>query len=180
MRYGDFGELLTDPEVLSFFGGPVQIFDHLAAGDSARRSPAIASTSIWAAAISAIGRNFVNLFPLPNQTGPNGSTVFRNYLASSESVARTDYYVTKITQALSDSRQLNFSYSYRKLPSVKGGFPRLAPPFVAQGVWQQQFRSYYARLQHDYTITSTLLNHFNAGFTRSDVANRNYSSSRTG
>ena len=27
MRNGDFGELLTDPYVLQFFGGPVQIFD---------------------------------------------------------------------------------------------------------------------------------------------------------
>ena len=33
------------------------------------------------ARISSIGRNFVNLFPLPNQTGPNGSTVFRNFRA---------------------------------------------------------------------------------------------------
>ncbi len=28
MRSGDFSELLTDPYVLQFFGGPVQIFDN--------------------------------------------------------------------------------------------------------------------------------------------------------
>ena len=31
------------------------------------------------ARISAIGRNFVNLFPLPTQTGPIGFTDFRNF-----------------------------------------------------------------------------------------------------
>ena len=76
MRNGDFGELLTDPYILQFFGGPVQIFDPA--------QPAGARTAIpgnrldqylGGSRISPIGRNFVNLFPLPNQTGPNGSSV---------------------------------------------------------------------------------------------------------
>jgi hypothetical protein len=54
---------------------------------------------------------------------------------------------------------------------VKGGFPRFPEPFVAQGVWNQIFKSYYARLQHDWTLTPTFINHFNAGFSRSDVQN---------
>lgn len=175
MRNGDFGELLTDPEVLRFFGGPVLIFDP--------NQPAGARTAIpgnrldqylGGARISAIGRNFVNLFPLPNQTGPNGSTVFRNYRANTQATSRTDYYVTKITHNLTDRQLLNFSYTFRKLPSVKGGFPRFQEPYVAQGVWDQLFKSYYARLQHDWTLTSSFINHFNAGFSRSDVSNNNF------
>ena len=87
---------------------------------------------------------------------------------------RTNYYVTKITHNLTDRQTLNFSYTFRKLPSVKGGFPRFPEPFVAQGVWNQVFKSYYARSQHDWTLTPTLINHFNAGFSRSDVQNRNF------
>jgi hypothetical protein len=177
MRGGDFGELLTDPYALQFFGGPVQIFDP--------SQPAGVRTAIpgnrldqylGGARISTIGRNFLNLYPLPNQTGPNGSTVFRNFRANTQSTSRTDYYVSKITHNLTDRQSLNFSYTFRKLPSVKGGFPRFSAPFVAQGVWDQLFKSYYARLQHDWTLTGTFINHFNAGFSRSDVSNRNFSS----
>jgi hypothetical protein len=177
MRTGDFGELLTDPYVLQFFGGPVQIFDP--------SQPVGARTAIpgnrldqylGGARISTIGRNFVNLFPLPNQTGPNGSAVFRNFRAMTTTTSRTDYYVSKITHNITDRQSLNFSYTFRKLPSIKGGFPRFTAPFVAAGVWDQLFKSYYARLQHDWTLTGTLINHFNAGFSRSDVSNRNFTS----
>ncbi len=177
MRQGDFSELLTDPAVLQFFGGPVQIFDP---GQPAGSRTAIPGNRLdqylGGARISTIGRNFVNLFPLPNQTGPGGSAVFRNYRAATRATAETNYYVTKITHNLTDRQLLNFSYTFRKLPSVKGGFPRFPEPFVAQGVWDQLFKSYYARLQHDWTFTPSLLNHFNAGFSRSDVSNRNFTS----
>ncbi|HUE82052.1 MAG TPA: TonB-dependent receptor [Pyrinomonadaceae bacterium] len=177
MRQGDFSELLTDPYILQFFGGPVQIFDP---NEPVGQRTAIPGNRLdlyqGGARISAIGRNMVNLFPLPNQTGPLGSTAFHNYRASTNATARTNYYVTKITHNLTDRQLLNFSYTFRKLPSVKGGFPRFPEPFVAQGVWRQEFKSYYARLQHDWTITPSLLNHFNAGFSRSDVQNRNFTS----
>jgi hypothetical protein len=175
MRQGDFGELLTDPYVLQFFGGPVQIFDPN--GNPGSRTPIPGNRLdqyLGGARISQIGRNFANLFPLPNQTGPNGSTVFRNYRASTNSTSRTDYYVTKITQNVTDRQSVNFSYTFRKLPSIKGGFPRFPEPFVAVGVWDQLFKSYYARAQHDWTLTPTFINHFNAGFSRSDVSNRNF------
>ena len=183
MRQGDFGELLTDPTVLNFFNGPVQIFDpsELPFQPDPERpnfSPngrtAIPGNRLDqylnGARLSAIGRNFVNLFPAPTQAG-----VFRNFVASTNATAETNYYVTKFTHNLTDRQTLNFSYTFRKLPSVKGGFPRFPEPFVAQGVWNQVFKSYYARLQHDWTLTPSFINHFNAGFSRSDVQNRNFS-----
>jgi hypothetical protein len=57
---------------------------------------------------------------------------------------------------------------------VQGGFPRFPEPFVVQGVWKQFFKSYFLRLQDDYTFSPTFLNHFNLGFTRYDVANMNF------
>jgi hypothetical protein len=175
MRQGDFSELLTDPYVLQFFGGPVQIFDPAQAPGQRTAIPGNRLDIYQGGArISAIGRNIANLFPTPNQTGPLGSTVFRNYRASTQATSRTDYYVTKITHNLTDRQLLNFSYTFRQLPSVKGGFPRFPEPFVAQGVWDQLFKSYYARAQHDWTLTPTFINHFNAGFSRSDVTNGNF------
>lgn len=171
MRNGDFSELLTDPAILQFFGGPVQIFDPRQPAGS---RTAFAGNIIPASAISAVGRNFVNLFPLPNQTGLGGSAVFRNYLASSTATSETNAFTTKINQVISDKQQMNVSFIYRKLPSTKGGFPRFPGEFVNQGVWDQLFKSYYVRLQHDYTITPTLLNHVNLGFNRTSVQNFNF------
>ncbi len=171
MRNGDFGELLTDPYILQFFNGPVRIFDPSGAPGS---RTAFAGNIIPASAISPVGRNFANLFPLPNQTGPRGSTVFRNYRATSTTGAQTQAYTTKINQILSDKQQINGSFVYRQLPSTKGGFPRFPEPFVAQGVWDQAFKSYFLRIQHDYTITSNLLNHVNLGFNRTSVQNFNF------
>ncbi len=175
MRQGDLSELLTDPYVLQYFGGPVQIFDP-------RQSPgqrvAIPGNRMdlyeGGALISPIGRNFVNLFPLPNQPGLMGGGVHRNYRASSAVTAETNYYVSKVTQNISDRQTVNVSYTFRALPSVKGGFPRFDPPFVAEGRWDQLFRSYYARLQHDYTFTPRLLNHINLGWNRTYVENHNF------
>jgi hypothetical protein len=187
MRQGDFSELLTDPYVTSFFGGPVQIFDPTGCPFQPDPNqpcfnpvgrPPIPGNRLdlyqGGSLISPIGQNIANLFPLPNQTGPNGSTVFRNYHTTTEIPSRTNYYVTKITHTITDRQLLNLSYTFRKLPSVKGGAPRFPEPFVATGVWDQVFKSYYARLQHDWTLSANLLNHFNAGFSRSDVSNRNF------
>ena len=176
MRTGDFSELLTDPYILSFYGGPVRIYDPTQAPGSRTAIPGNRLDLYQGGAlISPAGRNIANLFPLPNQTGPLGSTVFHNYRASTTAGSRTNYYVTKITHNLTDRQLLNFSYTFRELPSTKGGFPRFPDPFVAFGVWDQRFKSYYARAQHDWTLTSSFINHFNAAFSRTDVSNRNFS-----
>ena len=171
MRNGDFSELLTDPKILEFFGGPVRIFNP---NQNPGQRMAFPGNIIPASAISSIGRNFVNLFPLPNQTGPGGSTVFRNYRATSASGSQTQAYTTKINQVISDKQQLNGSFIYRTLPSIKGGFPRFPGEFVNGSVWDQLFKSYFVRVQHDYTLTSSLLNHFNFGFNRTNVQNFNF------
>jgi hypothetical protein len=176
MRQGDFSELLTDPEVLRFFGpNGVRIFNPY---QRPGQRVALDGNIIPEGMIDPVGRAFLNLFPEPNQTGPNGSTVYRNYATTTAESARTNYYVGKITQIINNRQTLNVSFIYRTLPSQKGGAPRFDPPFVALGRWQQEFKSYYARLQHDWTITPVLLNHFNAGFNRTLVLNRNYSSLR--
>ncbi len=53
------------------------------------------------------------------------------------------------------------------------GFPHFPLPFTSFDVFQQNFKTYLGRIQHDYTFTPTLLNHFNIGYTRYDVANAN-------
>ena len=174
MRSGDFSELLTDPYVLGFFGGPVQIFDNTV---PCCNRPAIPGNRLdqyrnaqGVSIIDPAGFNIINqLFPQP--TGPG---VYHNYTATSGRPTRTNYYVQKVNFAVSDKHQLAFSSTYRSQSKVQGGFPRFPEPFVQQGSFRQVFHSQYYRLQDDYSFNANVLNHFNAGFTRSFVQNRNF------
>lgn len=172
MRSGDFSELLTDPYVLNFFGGPVQIYDNTVPCCNRPAIPGnrldLYRNALGQSIIDPAGFNLVQLFPQPTSPG-----VYHNYLANSVSPASTNYYVVKLDFNVSEKHRLAFSSTYRVLSSIKGGFPRFDFPFVAQGVFRQTFHSQYYRLQDDYTFTPTLLNHFNLGFTRSFVQNRN-------
>jgi TonB dependent receptor len=172
MRDGDFSELLTDPYVTGFFGGPVQIFDNSVPCCSRPAIPGnrldLYQNALGQSIIDPAGLAITRLFPLPTSSG-----VFRNFRTTSTLPATTNYYVAKFDHIVSDKQRVTLSLTRRGLSSVKGGFPRFPEPWVAVGRWNQNFTSYYARLQHDYTFTPTLLNHLNLGFTRSFVENFN-------
>ena len=175
MRQGDFSELLTDPYILSFFGHGVQIYDP--------RQPAGSRTAIpgnrldlyqGGAAIDPVGAASLQFFPAPNITGPLGSGVFRNYLSIGLRPTNMDQYTAKVDFVATDNHRLSGSFSRRTNDRVAGDpVPRFPLPFTSQGAFNQNFKSMLIRLQDDYTFGPTLLNHFNAGFTRYDVANRN-------
>jgi hypothetical protein len=177
MRTGDFSELLTDPYVRSFFGHGIQLYDP--------RQPANTRAAIpgnrldlyqGGAAIDPAGRNILSFFPAPNTTGPLGSTVFRNYLSAGIQPTDMNQYTTKIDYIISDKQRITGSYTHRlndRIALQGGPIPRFPLPFTSQGAFNQLFKSHIFRLQHDYTFSPTLLNHFNLGFTRYDVANRN-------
>ncbi|HEY0404790.1 MAG TPA: TonB-dependent receptor [Pyrinomonadaceae bacterium] len=179
MRTGDFSELLTDPSVLNFFpadpanGRPVageQIYDP--------RQNALTRTAIPGnrldlyqngAAIDPAGFAALQFFPLPNRPGVVG-----NYVSDALRPLKSNQSTGKVDFVLSDKQRLNFSYSFRRNNRIVG-FPRFPLPFTNQGVFQQNFKTYLGRIQHDYTISPKLLNHFNIGYTRYDVANANTS-----
>lgn len=177
MRRGDFGELLTDPTILQFFGGPVRIYDPRCPSSSRpvipnNRLDLVAGPApagcIQRPLIDPAGLAILQRFPLPNLPG-----LFRNYQASSIRPIDMNQFTGKTDFVLTDKQRLTFSYSRRDQERLQGGFPRFPLPFVVQGVWDQTFRSNLFRAQHDYTISSDLINHFNFGYTLFDVANRN-------
>jgi len=173
MRSGDFSELLTEPNVTRFFGGPVQVFDNTVPCCNRPAIPGnridLYRNALGQSIIDPVGFNIINqLFPLPTSGG-----VFHNFLTTSVAPAKTNYYVQKLDFVVSDKQRIALSSTYRVLTSLKGGFPRFPRPWVAQGVWDQIFHSQYYSLQDDYTFSPTLLNHFNIGFTRSFVKNKN-------
>ena len=167
MRAGDFSELLTDPAVLSQFAGGVQIYDPRSCVNPGCRTPFVGNI-IPAGSIDPVGLNILQAFPRPTRPG-----VFRNYLASSSVPTTMNQAIFKIDQVITDTQRLALSYSYRKAETSQGGFPRFPRPLVAFGVWDQTFASHFARVQHDWTLSPTLLNNFNAGYTRYNVTNAN-------
>ncbi|MDT5157557.1 MAG: hypothetical protein QOH51_1914 [Acidobacteriota bacterium] len=174
MKQGDFGELLTDPDVLRLNGGPIRIFDPTMPVGSRNAIPnndlrGYISPVTGQSIIDPVGRNIAQFFPSANRPG-----VFRNYLAQSPIPNRMNSPVFKLDFVLSDKQRLSFSHAYRNNTRIAGGAPRFPEPFVADGVWQQFFKSNFFRVQHDYTFGPTLLNHFNAGYNRYDVANHNF------
>lgn len=176
MRQGDFSELLTDLVVLRSLGGPIQIYDPRAPSATRLAIPGnrldqFISPVTGQSVIDPAGFNALQFFPLPNRPG-----VFHNFVASSIAPIRMNQVTNKFDFVLSDKHRLAASYSYRNQPRTQGGFPRFPEPFVVQGVWDQIFKSLFVRLQDDYTFSPKLINHINIGFTRYDVANRNFTS----
>jgi hypothetical protein len=169
MRTGDFSELLTDPYVLSYFGAPVQIYDPTVPQPG---RTALAGNIMPAGMIDPAGTAILALFPEPTSPG-----VFRNYRATSTKPLEMNNYVAKGDYVLTEKQRISMSYSYRTQATLKPDnlFPRMPAPVTAFDVWDQKFGSHFARIQHDYTISPTLLNHFNLGFNRVSVANRNTS-----
>jgi hypothetical protein len=191
MRTGDFSELLTDPSVVNFFGAPVTLYDNTVPCTYRQLNPPnpepitcdrplipnnridLYRNAAGNSIIDPAGLAILQLFPLPTSPG-----VFRNFRTTSAAPATTNGFTLKLDHVVSDKQRIGLSFSNRHLTSVKGGFPRFPEPWVAVGRWDQSFTSYYARLQHDYTFTPTLLNHLNLAFTRSFVQNKNFTEGR--
>ncbi len=183
MRTGDFSELLTDPVILARNGGPIQLYSPISGFDAQGRpivAPLGSRTAIpgnrldlfrlptGQSIIDPVGANILSFFPQPNRSG-----VFHNYLAATSTPTRMNNPTFKIDTILSEKQRLTFSFAYRNNTRIAGGAPRFPDPVIALGRWQQFFKSQFYRVQHDYTFGPNLLNHFNAGFNRYDVANHN-------
>jgi hypothetical protein len=169
MRNGDFGELLTDPEILRFFGGPVRVFNPRI--PIAQRNTPYPNNIVPVSDRDPAGAAILQFFPLPNRPG-----VFRNYEATSIRPTDMNQTTVKTDFNLTDRQRLTASWSHRKQERVAnygGGFPRFPFPFIAQDVGFQAFESDFVRVQHNYSITPTILNHFNFGFNNFTVQNGN-------
>jgi hypothetical protein len=166
MRNGDFGELFTDPDVLRQFPNGVQIYDPRS-GTPGNRTP-FANNIVPQASFDPAGFNILQIIPRATRPG-----VFRNYTASTINPLSMNNAVFKIDQIITDAQRLSLSYSFRKSSTIEGGFPRFPAPLYGFGRYDFTIKSHIARLSYDYTISPTILNHFNAGFSRSESIRKN-------
>ena len=183
MRQGDFWELLTDPYVRSFqFATPAAIPGRTASRFStrasrrvsARRFRATASTCTRAARSSPPSGEHRQPLPAAEPDRPPWLDRLPQ-LPRDDPSRRQDELLRDEDHAHAHrpaAAQLQLHVP--QAAEHQGRLPALPRALRRVGVWDQLFKSYYARLQHDWTLTPTLLNHFNAGFSRSDVSNRNF------
>jgi hypothetical protein len=191
MRNGDFGELLTDPYIRNFrdnqgnlaFPNGIQIYDP--------RLPSNTRTAIAGNRLDLVnniilvpgndcngcliprplidpaGLAILQRYPLPTRAG-----VHENF-ESLVTVPNVSNSITgKVDINLTSKQTMNVSYSRKDNERIAGGLPVLPLPFAQSfGPFDQTFRSNIARIQHDFTITPSLINHFNVGYTFYDVRN---------
>ncbi len=176
MRTGDFSELLNtaDPNVARINGGqPVRIYDPRLPSNV---RPAIPGNRLDLYNVLVNGRPLIDpagLAILQRYPTPTRAGIYQNYDASGIRPTDTNQYTIKTDFVLTNKQRLSVSFSRRDTVRIAGASVVLPLPFTNQDVFQQDFKSDIARIQYDYNITSSLLNHLNVGYTYFDVANRN-------
>jgi hypothetical protein len=166
MRTGDFSELLTDPYVLQFFGGPVRIYNPRI--PSSQRTTPLPGNIVPANLIDPAGFAILQKYPAPTRAG-----VFNNYDSNIVTPNDANQFTVKPDFVISDKNRLSGSFSWRKNTRIAGNAPVLPFPFTSQDTWEQGFKSYFTRIQDDHNFSATVLNHLNIGYTYYDVTNRN-------
>jgi hypothetical protein len=176
MRTGDFSELLntSDPNVRRINGGnAVLIYDPRL---PAATRPAIPGNRLDLYNVLVNGRPLLDpagLAILQRYPTPTRAGIIDNYDATGIRPTDTNQFTIKTDFVLTSKQRLTVSYSRRDTERFAGDFPILPLPFTNFDVFGQNFKSNIGRIQHDYTITSNLLNHLNIGYTFFDVANAN-------
>ena len=176
MRTGDFSELLntSDPNVARINGGqPVLIYDPRLPSNV---RPAIPGNRLDQYNVLVNGRPLIDpagLAILQRYPAPTRPGIFQNYDSNIVSPTDTKQFTIKTDFVLTSKQLLGVSYSRRTTDRLAGPPPVLPLPFTSFDVFAQNFKSDIVRIQHDYNISSSLLNHFNFGYTYFDVANRN-------
>ena len=178
-RGGDFSELLGSPRT-DANGSPIlnpcdgtpivngQIFDPtttrtLASGVQCRT--AFAGNAIPSSRFSPAATNVLKYYPLP--TSPS---LTNNYVLSSASPLTNTTYTFRIDESLSSKDKLFVTYSTRENFRDSPQNLQLPSP-VTPNVQTQDFLTHFIRFGYDHVFTPNILNHFNAGYNRSNSIN---------
>src|SRR5579875_2938000 len=176
-RSGDFSSILGGP--ITQNGSPVinpctgqpilhnQIFDPTTTrlvGSQECRSPFL-NNMIPSGSFNGVSTKVLSYIPSPQNGNPTENFVYN----SSFPVTNTPYSI-KIDENISDRNHLSGLYAYRQNNRLYSCIPALPLP-ISNGCQDQVFTTHYIRLNEDYTITPTLLNHLTLGYNRTNSYN---------
>jgi hypothetical protein len=181
-RNGDFSAILGGPTsvINPCTGQPVlqnQIFDPSTTSSAVTatnpsgvpcRMP-FAGNVVPSGRISSAAKALMAGLPSANQTAlPNPPYGFTNNFVTTGSFPLLNTTETiRVDQSLSDRSKLWVSYNVRD--NNRSGVDNFPLPFSS--TVPQDFNTHYTRVGWDYTMTPTLLNHFNAGYNRTNSKN---------
>jgi hypothetical protein len=174
---GDFSEVLNTGNVLGTNpcdGTPIyegEIFDpattQTVGGVQCRTAfmnePGSTGNVIPTASLSTFGQNVMSFYPAPQNTA-----LFNNYTFPFSFPILDTTTTFRIDQNISSKSKAYFTYSSRDNSRISTN-PQFAGP--AGFGRTQVFTTHYLRFGYDYTITQTMLNHFNAAYNRTNSKN---------
>lgn len=177
-RGGDFSGILGSPRTDNN-GNPIinpcdgtqivngQIFDPATTrtvnGTECRT--AFGGNVIPSARFSPAALKVLNFYPLPQSPA-----LSNNYTLNSASPLTNTTYTFRIDEALGEKDKVYVSYSTRENFRFNPQNYQLPPP-VTPNIQTQDFLTHFIRVGYDHVFTPNILNHFNAGYNRSNSIN---------
>ena len=172
-RGGDFSDRLIggpNGQINPCDGTPIfngQIFDPATTQtvNGIRCRTAFAGNRIPTSRFSAVGQKIAAFFP-----APTNNALIGNYSQTSASSLFNTTYTIRIDHNIGKNDKLFGSYSTRENTRDNPTFLTLPPP-VDPNVQTQDFITHFGRAGWDHIFSSTLLNHLNLGYNRSNSIN---------
>jgi hypothetical protein len=161
MWNGDFSQVLHG-ETINGVSYPAQvIYDYTTCSGANLGQPCqpFPNNQIPASRLDPYAKAFIPYLPVA--TNPNQP--FQNLAYTLLAPINNDLYSTRIDQNIGQKHKIFGSYAQANLPIIN------IYSYGPKGLYDQSFGStttHYVRIGEDYAITPTLLNHFNAGYTR--------------
>ncbi len=149
MKQGNFSELL--PNKLIYDPGTTRTVNGALVRD------AFPGNIIPQSRFSSVSKNILSLIPDPTATGLSS-----NYGSTSLSTVDRNIYSVKGDHAFSERNRVSGLYSWQRVTTLsQSGLPG---PLASGSIGSQ--KPDITRVNHDFTFTPTLLNHFTFGFSR--------------
>ena len=120
------------------------------------------------ARFSAVAKNILNYYPLPT----NGGQINNFDFPSTIPINNTTETI-RVDDSITQKSKIFGSYSSRENNRTSGGNPTLPYP-EDPTTWKQDFITHLGRAGWDYSISDNLLNHFNAGYNRTNSQNYDF------
>jgi hypothetical protein len=172
-RNGDFSQQLTTTVIGNdpCTGAPVfagQIFDpattYVAPNGQSCRT-AFPGNVVPSARIGSVARAVLGYVPLPNLNG-----TVNNFSLKTNFPTTNTTYTIRIDENAGAKDRFFANYSTRENTLLTGGTPVLPNP-IDPNTWNQDFSTHFGRAGWDHTFSGTLLNHFAAGYNRTNSKN---------
>lgn len=162
MRRGDFSDpqfpTIYDPSSLTYVNGV------------ATRTPLLGNKITT---IDPVAAKIEAFWPLPNNLGPNGNSLFNNYYQGVKKFETNRWYEGKIDYVINERNRLSGSAMVQPQNRPSGGDPR-CPLDCYTGV----FRDQAAQLTYTSTVTPRLINEARIGYSAESVTEVSFSAGK--